>query len=240
MVHTQVSRFYKSLLCAVLALVLLLAMVTTASASCPVSGTVRNPNGGSYVNLRDYPAYFGDILARITLGTKVEIVGREGDWYAVRIGCLSGYMNSWFINTSSKAPAQSASGKAVVRTYNGGRLNLRSYASTWANILGVYACGTPVTVLDYEPTWCKVKVDGKTGYMKTEYLAFTSYVPTCTTVTVCKPAKPAVNCGVYQQATELPTVWEPSIPNLPKWQLSWGDPAPIVPDSCFRPLTTGM
>lgn len=230
MTNKQKTNSYKSVICTVLALVLTMALALPALASDAVCGVVRNPNGGSYVNLRDYPAYFGKVLTRIQLGTKVDIVGREGDWYAVRLGCLSGYMHSWFINTSAKEPQQ---GNAWVRTYNGGRLNLRTYASVCADVLGLYKSGTAVTVIDYTPTWCKVLVEGKTGYMKTEYLTFDKsaafQVPECGK----KPASILINTGVFEQAEEQPLEWTPNRPEMPKWQLSWGT-SPVFPNGCFR------
>lgn len=238
------SLFYKSLLSALLALAVLALTALPALAEKPTSGIVRNPNGGNYVNLRDHPAYFGNVLARICLGTKVEIQGREGDWYAVRVNGCVGYMHSWFIRTTS---AQSApvSNNAWVRTYNGGRLNLRSYADTRANVLGVYCSGTRVTVLDYQPTWCKVRVGDLTGYMSTRYLSFGQYV-SCyaeakepAKVCASEPARPAIDASVLVPAWEIPCRPETGVsgnPNLPGWQLAWGDPQPRMPENCFQPV----
>ncbi len=66
------------------------------------------------------------------------------------------------------------SGTALADTYatvQGGNLNLRQKASTNAKVLGQYPTGTWVTVLENGQTWTKVKVDGKTGYMKSKYLS---------------------------------------------------------------------
>ena len=234
MKKTRLSLLYKSVLCA-----LLLAVCATAAApalaEAPVlSGVVRNLNGGSYVNLRAHPAYFGAILARISLGTEVEIVGREGDWYAVKVCGMSGYMHSFFVKTENKAPQVKVD--AFVRTFNGGRLNLRTYASVCADSLGLYASGTPVTILDYQTTWCKVSVCGKTGYMKTDYLAL------CAAMTAKPAARKEAAPVVCDAATLTPAIEVPacSVPakdfGWPSWQLSWGDPAPIVPAECFIPL----
>lgn len=55
-------------------------------------------------------------------------------------------------------------------TVKGGGLNLRQTASLDAKVLGQYWTGTWVEILETGDTWCKVKVDGKTGYMMTKYL----------------------------------------------------------------------
>lgn len=234
MKKTRWSLMYKSVLCALLLAVCVTAAMPALAQAPALSGVVRNPNGGSYVNLRAHPAYFGGILARINLGAEVEIVGREGDWYAVKVCGMSGYMHSFFVKTETKAPLVKAD--AFVRTFNGGRLNLRTYASLCADSLGLYASGTPVTILDYQTTWCKVSVGGKTGYMKTDYLALCA--PMTAKPVARKEAVPAVcNAATLTPAFETPACTTPvSGFEWPAWQLSWGDPAPIVPADCFIPI----
>lgn len=58
----------------------------------------------------------------------------------------------------------------VVRTYNGGRLNLRSQPTAASASLGTFASGTPVTVYSIQNGWALVRVYGLTGYMSTYYL----------------------------------------------------------------------
>lgn len=55
-------------------------------------------------------------------------------------------------------------------TVKGGGLNLRQTASLEAKVLGQYWTGTWVEILETGDTWCKVNVNGKTGYMMTKYL----------------------------------------------------------------------
>ena len=57
-------------------------------------------------------------------------------------------------------------------TVKGGGLNLRQTASLDAKVLGQYATGTCIEVLEKGDTWSKVKVAGKEGYMMTKYLNF--------------------------------------------------------------------
>ena len=56
----------------------------------------------------------------------------------------------------------------------GGGLNLRQEASLCAKVLGQYGTGTRIEVTEKGETWSKVKVNGKTGYMMTQYLDFCS------------------------------------------------------------------
>ena len=70
--------------------------------------------------------------------------------------------------STGSSSSSSSSGTATTTT----SLTLRSTGSTSGDKLGVYAKGTKVTVVSKGGTWSKVKVDGKTGYMKNEYLKF--------------------------------------------------------------------
>ena len=59
----------------------------------------------------------------------------------------------------------------VVRTGNSGGLRMRREASQDSKILGVYANGTEVDVLEAaEGEWVKVQIGNRTGYMMIKFL----------------------------------------------------------------------
>jgi len=62
----------------------------------------------------------------------------------------------------------------VARIKVNGKLNLRKEASANSAILGSYPNGTYVAVIKKGSTWTKVWCKGKTGYMITKCLSFTS------------------------------------------------------------------
>ena len=51
-------------------------------------------------------------------------------------------------------------------------LRLRAQPSSKAKVLDAYPRGTTVTILRKDPTWTKVRVHGKVGYMQTSRLAY--------------------------------------------------------------------
>lgn len=59
---------------------------------------------------------------------------------------------------------------AEYATVKGGGLNLRETASLEARVLGQYGTGTWVEILEEGDTWCKVQVNGKSGFMMKKYL----------------------------------------------------------------------
>ena len=64
----------------------------------------------------------------------------------------------------------SANAENETRVITCGTLNLRAQASTESDILGKYGWGTEVEVLGFDGNWAYVEVDGKNGYMYSQYL----------------------------------------------------------------------
>ena len=71
--------------------------------------------------------------------------------------------------TLSSIPALAATSDSAL--VQGGRLNLRQSASLTAKVLGQYPTGTLVEITEAGDEWCKVTVNGQTGYMLTKYLS---------------------------------------------------------------------
>jgi len=81
---------------------------------------------------------------------------------------LAGMTAAAALALSSAAMADTAQSALV----QGGRLNLRQTPSLTAAVLGQYPTGTLVEITEAGEEWCKVEVNGKTGYMMTKYLNF--------------------------------------------------------------------
>ena len=80
---------------------------------------------------------------------------------------LAGITAAAALALSSTAAMAATADSALIK---GGRLNLRQTASLTAKVLGQYPSGTMVEIVESGDEWCKVTVDGKTGYMMTKYL----------------------------------------------------------------------
>ena len=61
---------------------------------------------------------------------------------------------------------------ARVESANGSGVNLRAKRDITSARLSKIPEGAEVDVLDQQSTWCKVEYEGKTGFVKTEFLAF--------------------------------------------------------------------
>lgn len=145
----------------------------------PDVATVVNPNGGA-VNLRKGPGKSYGIVRSIKNGSYAMILQQGNGWWKITVNGDVGYMDSSFLKDGIVSRTTGTTGGTGTggstsegyATVNTGNLYLRSAASKASRSLGLFPRGTYVTVLDQGNTWCKVRVNGTTGYMMTEYLKF--------------------------------------------------------------------
>ena len=132
---------------------------------------VTSKNGKS-VRMRTGPSKQYSTVASYAVGTPVTILISGDEWCKVRIGGRTGYMMTEFLTTTNTgAPDTDVSGyTAYVTSANGLGVRMRSGAGKLYSTLATYQVGTRVTVLEYGKTWCKIRVNGLTGYMMTEFL----------------------------------------------------------------------
>ena len=100
------------------------------------------------------PATSYKSLGKLDRGAKVTVLGK-------------GYVRNSRLTASSKKPSRST---AYIKNYEGKRVCLRKGPGTKYKTIATYKSGTRVTVLKYGKKWCKVRVGGRTGYMKTIFI----------------------------------------------------------------------
>ena len=141
----------------------------------PVSGTpqtryIRTGNTGR-LHLREFASTAAPSLGLYPNGTMVYAVDLGNGWSQVTVNGQSGYMMTQFLTSALPAPQPTAApdpgviGTMYVSPANGGRLNLRAAPGEDSASLGLFAYGTPVSVLGYFGIWAYVRVEGRMGYM---------------------------------------------------------------------------
>ena len=93
-------------------------------------------------------------------------------------------MTEFITTTAVSAPDSGTTTGSVawVTSKNGLSVNLRTGASKIYSAIASYPVGTQVSVLEWGNTWCKIRVNGVTGFMMTEFL--TSSAPSVVTSVV--------------------------------------------------------
>lgn len=159
-----------------LALLLSLCAIPAAQASDYATATVK----GGWLRLRAEANSDSETISAYYTGTIVTILGGSGSWYYVLTpDGKTGYMYSGYLDiTGSITGGQLDENTAgTVYASNGKPVRLRTGPSTQYSIIASYAVGTPLTVLSSGEDWCKVRINGRTGYMMTDFIRTEGTVP---------------------------------------------------------------
>ena len=124
----------------------------------------------------------------ISGGTAITVTDKsDSSWYGVTVNGKSGYMFSEYIKLNSSSSSNTGSSgstgsntesRAAKTTAD---VHLRSGKGTNYSSKGVISTGTAITVTDTSnSSWYGVTVNGKSGYMFSEYIQFTDSGSTST------------------------------------------------------------
>lgn len=157
----------KVLSAAVVTGALVCTMVATAFAAELSSGvgTVT----ASALKLRAEASTTSACLTLLPKGTSVVVEDDSiAGWYKVNHEGVTGYLSSEYVSFSISGSAKLGNGKVT-----GNDVNVRSAASTNASRLGSLNKGDVVAVTGIDNGWYKISFNGKTGYVRSDYMTIT-------------------------------------------------------------------
>ena len=157
----------KVLSAAVVTGALVCTMVATAFAAELSSGvgTVT----ASALKLRAEASTTSACLTLLPKGTSVVVEDDSiAGWYKVNHEGVTGYLFSEYVSFSISGSAKLGNGKVT-----GNDVNVRSAASTSASRLGSLNKGDVVAVTGIDNGWYKISFNGKTGYVRSDYMTIT-------------------------------------------------------------------
>lgn len=150
------------------------------------SGTVKTSDNAV---LREQPNTGAAKIDIYRSGTAVTLLKQSSDWYQVRVndGGRTGWMHESVLPVGGSAPgataatsrgatesaAATAAAPAAAKlgtTTASENVHLRAKASTSGTSLGVVNSGTTVAVNSLADGWANVTVNGKTGYIRSDFL----------------------------------------------------------------------
>ncbi len=109
-------------------------------------------------------------LGLLIRGNKVEVLSQSGNWSKVKVDGVTGYVESQYLSSKAPAPEHQES-KEVYEYVNCKSVYLKSEAAETSSNLKILVNGNKVEVLSQSGKWTKVKVDGVTGYVESQYLS---------------------------------------------------------------------
>ena len=164
-------KHLKKILCAVLVVIMI---TTTTAFSAGAAGTVAYGAGtvsASLLNIRSGPGTNHTILGTVDNGEKVVILEKSTDeWYRINYDGTVGYVSSRYISNVLTAENFDAEGKV-----NDSGVRYRTGPSTSDSVLGTIPKGTKVQIIGINSGWYKLIYNGKTGYMRSDYIDITSF-----------------------------------------------------------------
>jgi cell wall-associated NlpC family hydrolase len=160
---------YKKLFVLIFLLSILTAiLLVKAAAVSPAYGA--GSVSASSLNVRAEPSTTGSITATIPKDSTVVILDITNDsWYHVNYNGTEGYTASMYISGVETAKNFTASGALT-----GGDIRMRSAPSTSGSVLGTYPSGTIMSIIGINNGWYKVQYDGKTGYIRSDFITLSS------------------------------------------------------------------
>ncbi len=122
----------------------------------------------NYVNVRSSASEEGEVLGKLYNDSACTVLGTEGDWYKIHSGDVEGYIKAEFLVLGNAELAKSVGRRvADVKTES---LNVRSDATTDAELLGQVPEGEELTVVEEKDGWVKVSIEEGEGWVSSEFV----------------------------------------------------------------------
>jgi cell wall-associated NlpC family hydrolase len=195
-------KFIRKLITTLLLISIIASMLaTSASAGGKIAygaATVSTQD----LRLRSGPGTSHSIITHLSEGDIVVILERtDAEWYKVNFHGSIGYVSAPLLKDVLTAENFNARGRLT-----GDRVNIRSRPKTASDILGTYRKGTELTVIGINSGWYKVKHDGHTGYIRSDFVdiisGYKAAVASSTRISPTSPA-PAADLTLGQQIVEF-------------------------------------
>ena len=119
------------------------------------------------VNFRSGPSTSYSSIGKFNKGDKVEYLGESGSWIKVKYSSKTGYVYGDYVEKDT-------SSTKTTKYVNASSLNFRSGPSTTYSVIGKLSSGDKVEVISTSNGWSKIKYNGQTGYVSSQYLSSTA------------------------------------------------------------------
>ena len=123
-----------------------------------------------YVNIRDRASEEGEIVGKLYDNSVGTLLKKEGDWYYIKSGCVTGYVKGEYVLTGKKAKKRADKVGVRMAKVTTTTLKVRKKPSLKAKVLGLVPEGDLLTVIKEVDGFVKVAVEEGKGYVSTDYV----------------------------------------------------------------------
>ena len=163
------KKIQKLLALLLIVLTLTCGLGLTASANNNLVYGAATVNATS-LNIRSGPGLNYDTISTIGNSAIIVILERtSSEWWYINYSGIKGYVNTEFLKDVLAAENFSATGTVI-----GNDVFIRTGPSTGDATITTYSSGKTMSVIGVNNGWYKVKVDGHTGYIRSDFMEIVS------------------------------------------------------------------
>ena len=129
------------------------------------------------VNVRQEPGEDSQIVGKLLVNSGGELIERKDGWSHIKSGDLEGWTKDDFLFFGEEAQELSKEAGTLTATVNTDTLRVRRDMDTGAEVIGLAANGQELSAIEDMGDWVKVKFDGETGYVSSEYVTTEFSIP---------------------------------------------------------------
>ena len=132
---------------------------------------VSNPRDTQVLNLRQNPSLDAKVLDYYRNGVEVTILKAGDIWHKVQVeDGKVGYMMAKYLKVTDEETEAKPFEARLINVNGGSYVNFRKGPSLKSDVISRLPVGSKVTVIEHGTDWCKVDVDGQTGYVSTWFM----------------------------------------------------------------------
>ena len=119
------------------------------------------------LNLRTGPGLSHSVITTLSEGDIIVILSRtNSEWFHINFHGMTGYVNTAYLRDILVAENFSAIGRIT-----GDFVNVRARPNITSDLLATYTESTEMTVIGINNGWYKVRHDGLTGYVRSDFMS---------------------------------------------------------------------
>lgn len=130
-----------------------------------------------YVRVRSLPSEDGEIVGKLYNHSAGTWLDKEGDWYKIKSGSVTGYVKGQYVKTGKAAVEMAAEVGQRLATVTTTTLKVRSDADGEASVLGLVPIEDELSVLEERDEWVKVSIEEGDGWVSKEFVTLSTYFP---------------------------------------------------------------
>lgn len=137
------------------------------------------------MNVRETADVNSGLVGKLRAGDVADIIATTGDWYQIKSGNVTGYVNVQYVVTGNDAKALADKLCPATATSNTGGLRVRSTADENASIVTSLYQGQKVNVRNEAGVvagWTAISTDKGDGYVKSDYITVSRNYSTAITL----------------------------------------------------------